>query len=175
VIRPPTADSPSGNHPSEKSGETAAPVAADAAVLGRLGIATDDVPLDALPAVEEASVSVAAVTIGRVATVGATGVDDPDVAGATFVGVGRTGAIAVAAEVAADEAVVTGLGIVAVVGAPLGLVAGGVASLVAFDFEAMPLRAALAHRAALCPGRVLPRRFAHAVGRAACEADALRA
>ncbi len=112
-------------------------------------------PLDALPAVEEASVSVGAETVGRVATVGATAVDDPDVAGATSVGVGRTGAIAVAAEVAAGDAVVTGLGIVAVVGVPPGLVAG-VAGLVAFGFEAELLRAAFAQRAALWAGRGLP-------------------
>jgi hypothetical protein len=118
-------------------------------VLGRLGIVADDVPLDALPAVEP-SMSVGAETVGRM---GAATVGDPDVVGATLVGVGRTGAIAVA--IAGDPGS-TGLGTVAVVGVPPGLAAAGAAGFFAdfafafafaFGCDAVALRAALGQRA----------------------------
>ena len=153
-----------------------APLAPEAPVLGRLGIVADDVPLDALPAVE-ASMRVGAETVGRM---GAATVGDPDVAGATLVGVGRTGAIAVAT---AGDPVATGLGTVAVVGVPPGFAAAGVAGAAgaagaaggfvtfAFACEAVVLRAAFGQRAALRARRALPCCFAHAAER---EADFAR-
>jgi hypothetical protein len=139
------------------------PLAPEAPVLGRLGIVADDVPLDALPAVE-ASMRVGAETVGRM---GAATVGDPDVVGATLVGVGRTGAIAVAT---AGDPVATGLGTVAVVGVPPGFAAAGAAGCFAtfafaFAFEAVALRAAFGQRAALRARRALPCCFAHAAER----------
>jgi hypothetical protein len=149
-----------------------APLAAVAFVLGRLGIVADDVPLDAAPAVAETSMRVGAATVGRV---GAATVDDPDVVAATLVGVGRTGAIAVAA---AGDPVATGLGAVAVVGVPPGCVAAGAtvaAGFVAgfaFGCEARAVRDAFGQRAALRARRALLCCFAHAAER---EADFARA
>ena len=136
-------------------------------MLGRLGIVADDVPLDALPPVDEASMRVGAETV---VDSGPATVVDPDVAGATLVGVGRTGAMAVAI---AGDPMATGLGTVAVVGVPPGLVAAGAAGFFAdfaFGCEAVALRAAFGQRA-LRARRALPCCFAHAAER---EADFAR-
>jgi hypothetical protein len=141
--------------------------APDAFVVGRAAIVGSEEPLDALPPPDEAVVRIGAETVEWVVTTGTATAGDPDVVGATFVGVGRTGAIAVA-----GDPVATGCGAVAVVGVPPGFAAAGATGFGGFAFRARALPAPFGQRRALRTGRALPRCFAHAVER---DADIARA
>jgi hypothetical protein len=143
-------------------------VPTDALVLGRVEIVGDDVPLDALPPPDEASVTAGEETVEWVVAVGTVTTGDPEVVGPTSVGVGRSGTIAVAA---AGDPVATGRGAVAVVGVAPGLVAAEAAGFADFAFEAEALWAAFGQRPAFRAERALPCGvFPHVVDRRACVA-----
>lgn len=109
-----------------------------------------------------APVAANVVVLASVGAVGAATPCDPEVVGALVVGVGRSGATAVAGELVAAALVVAGVGDIKVVGVPPGLVAAGDAGWDerAFDFES--LGPAFGQRALPLAGRAFARRLGHA-------------